>query len=250
MDCLMKTHSFLALIVALIASAQGASTFTSSSAPAAAYWSFQTDASDTTWQATISRQQGFLGNPSLTFSGTGALTTGTNNGATFQYDSKVYAGGGETRTAGWQHTGTNAWTNDKNFILTLNTTGYTDLNIRFDARTAANPTPHTQAPSSYTIHYSIDGGNNWTLASLPASWTANAAYQEVAVNFSSITDINNQADVRIRFTLDDGPATAPTVSTTRNVRVDNFLVTAVPEPSSLALALAGCLLGFRRHRGR
>lgn len=244
----MKPHPFLVLIVALTVSAHGASTFTSSSAPAAAYWSFQTDASDTAWQSTISRQQGFLGNPDLTFSGTGVLGTGTNNGATFQYDSKVYAGGGETRAAGWQHTGTNPWVNDKNFILTLNTTGYTDLNIRFDARTAANPTPHTQAPSSYTIHYSIDGGSNWVLATLPASWTANAAHQEVAVNFSSITDINNQADVRIRFTLDDGLDTAPTASATRNVRVDNLLVTAVPEPSALALSLVGVLFGFRRQR--
>jgi hypothetical protein len=245
----MKTHSFLSLFAALTVSAQGASTFTSSSVPAAAFWSFQSDTSNTTWQSDISRQQGFGGTPTLSFAGSALLTSGTNNGAAFQYDSHTYTGGGETRVAGWQHTGTDPWLNDKSFTLTLNTTGFHDLNIRFDARSAANPSPHTQAPSSYTIHYSIDGGTNWVLTNLPASWTANAAYHEVALDFSSFTDINDQDDVRIRFTLDDGPSSAPGASTTRNVRVDNFLVTAIPEPSAFALSIVGLLFGFRRQRG-
>lgn len=143
---------------------------------------------------------------------------------------------------------TAAWANDKFFTINLNTTGFYDLNLRFDARTAANPTPHEQAPSSYLVSYRI-GDGDWTDTLLPASWTANGSYHEVAVDFSDYTDINDQSSVDIRFTLADGPSSAPTENTTRNVRVDNLLITAVPEPSTAFLASAALLaLAIRRNR--
>lgn len=246
----MKISSILLPALVIAAPVQAASTLNSDTVAALAFWSFQTDASNTAYQSDISRQKGFSGTPSLVFTGTALqAASGTNNGAQFTFDDHNYAGGGETRAIAWQHTTTSAWVNDKSFTLTLNTTGFSDLNIRFDARTAANPTPHSQAPSSYTVFYSIDGGSNWVETTLPAAWTADAAYHEVSLDFSGYTDLNNQNDVRIRFNLDDGPASAPEVSTTRNVRVDNFLVTAVPEPSAVLLS-AFTVLGVTWRRRR
>ena len=245
----MKIYSILLPALVIAAPLQAASTLNSDTVAALAFWSFQTEASNTAYQSSISRQKGFSGTPSLVFTGTALQSaSGTNNGAQFTFDDHNYAGGGETRAIAWQHTATSAWVNDKSFTLTLNTTGFSDLNIRFDARTAANPSPHGQAPSSYTVLYSIDGGSSWIPTTLPATWAADASYHEVALDLSSITDLNNQSDVRIRFNLDDGPASAPDVSTTRNVRVDNFLVTAVPEPSAFILSALTALGATLRRR--
>ena len=75
-----------------------------------------------------------------------------------------------------------------------------------------------------------------------SSTTPNSAYS-YSSDLSAVTAINNQAIVQFRLTMATNADSTPpgTVATSGTSRVDNFTVNAVPEPSTVGLAIAGGL---------
>ena len=83
----------------------------------------------------------------------------------------------------------------------------------------------------------VEAGNNLALAAVPDVFT------RFTIDFSPIAAANNQSFFAVRF--DD-------IDENDDFRLDNVLVTgtpiAVPEPSSLALVISGCIATMLRRR--
>jgi len=240
--------------------------FCSHSAVSAAsvYWSFQntTDAlAGSGSKSGFTANDGFLGTPTVTQfkPATGpAASFGTGGASSYTYGGTEYRGSGSGAAPGFSmlwgtsegSTGTFALAGI-GFTVTLNTTGLSDLAMRFDVRSATGDPGKGVPPSRFSlIEYSYDGVA-WFDTGLAAGtgWQAKAGalFEEETVNFSSISQINNQANVQLRFTFQDG--STPSADVTQNIRIDNLLFTAVPEPTSVALLGLGALaLGARRRR--
>lgn len=254
-----RIFAFIAAGFAIAGSAQGASVF----------WAFQSDSSMNTSQTgpnyndlasipTITLQAGTDGASISPSTPTGNNGTGGANG--FSYNGVTYGGSGGSGTDGrslvWSVTGSATNTNSlvgSGFTVSgLNFTGLEDVNLSFDIRSA---TANTSSPAPTTfarIEYSIIGGtwvditSNVTVPTWPGGTAStNTGFVARSIDFSAITAIENQSNVSLRFVFSDGTVD-PIYN--QNIRVDNLLINAVPEPSSIGLALLGGLALFRRQR--
>jgi hypothetical protein len=168
----------------------------------------------------------------------------------------------------------NNWAPGDYYEFDVDTTGLTGIKLSFDQISSGT------GPSQFLLQYSSDGGfsfvtvGTYSISSVGAAssfWSNNptasqAAYNH-AFNLSAFTDLNNNPDAIFQL-VDNG--TTPfassitfTVSTTTGTftgtqgtgtggtdRVDNFLVTTVPEPAAVSLltVAAAALLGRRRSK--
>ena len=149
--------------------------------------------------------------------------------------------------------------NDAELFVEFSTTGFTNINVRFDVR--GNGDGANNEIISYDLKYangslediSFGGGTIKDFAGGVSNSLSNNQpllangddFITETIDLSAVTDINNQANVAIR--LDD-------FEQNNAMRIDNFLVTgvsAIPEPSGLgfvASAIGLCCLGRRTRR--
>ena len=121
---------------------------------------------------------------------------------------------------------------DAEWILTINTTGWTDISIRWDYRSEQTP--------SFDLHYRVGGATVWS--DVLADWpiTADDAWHSFSCDMSYLSAIEGQPIVEFR--VED-------MELAGNGRFifDNLELTGVPEPCSIALlALGGIGLMSKR----
>ena len=229
----------------LIAAAVSAG-FAVSSEAASVFWAFQSDSAMNTSQtgpnfndmATVPLIAMIAGSD-----GASTQYPGTGGANGFMYNGVTYGGSGGSGTDGrslqWAVTGGsgNSLIDSGFTVSNINLTNLQDLTMRFDIRSASGATTPLAPTTFKSIEYSIDGGGNWVnitgLLTVP-DWVGatSSPFSAENIDFSSIAAIENQSDVSLRFVFSDG-ATNPSVN--QNIRLDNLLFSAVPEPSAFAL---------------
>ena len=244
----MRLFSYLLAFPLLLPAAEAAT----------AYFAFQSGtASGSPYQGTVTSNVGFASNPTISKTN-GAASSVDGGGQTSFADpnnpSNVYEGNGSGVTTvnsyGW-----NVAANDLQsftgaaFTVTVNMTGLTDLNIAFGLRAAGDTDPGYVPLSFKAIEYSIGGSGTWTSVGVASpTWAVNSTYSGKSVDLSALNVIEGASDVQIRFSLADS-VVIPTGQTASSIRIDNLVLTAVPEPSMGLLALFPALaFGARRRR--
>jgi hypothetical protein len=133
-------------------------------------------------------------------------------------------------------------------VSTINQTG---IQISFDQASS------NFGPGTFGLFYSVNGGsytqigNNYTVkanASPNPTWTPSTYYNiyTFTPDLSSLgTALENATTLALRL-VDEGTVSAngSTVTTAGTDRVDNFTVTAVPEPVNVALGVFGGMMGL------
>ncbi|MGO9108298.1 MAG: hypothetical protein ACLP9L_03615 [Thermoguttaceae bacterium] len=157
----------------------------------------------------------------------------------------------------------NTWAQGDFYEFQVSTSGLQNIGIQFD-QTSSNT-----GPGLYQLQYSTDGvnfsnfGSQYTVlanASPNPVWnsTTSSSIYTFADNLSSVTALNNQANVYFR--LEDATSTVAAGSgsqlgTAGTDRIDNVIITAqpVPEPSGIvailglgAMCIPACVWQWRK----
>lgn len=90
--------------------------------------------------------------------------------------------------------------------------------------------------------YSTDGITFTNYTSAPITATRSTTFALATVDFTSITAINNVANVTLRYSLSGAS------SATGNNRIDNLQINAIPEPDAAALLGVLGMFGILRRR--
>jgi hypothetical protein len=160
------------------------------------------------------------------------------------------AGNGSTKSLS-----ANNWSVGDYYEFSVSTVGFDNITISYDQNGSAT------GPSTFQLAYSINGttfnnfGSTYVIPS-GVTWnggTANAlGNTSFSFDLSGISAIDNLST--LTFRIIDSSTTAingTTVGTGGTDRIDNFTVTSVPEPSSIALAAIGgvaCFFAIRRKK--
>lgn len=193
-------------------------------------------------------QWNFNSNPPDASNATGSTSPSTGTGT-------IFAAGGTTILFGSGNAGTGSSdptvTDDTGYQVTdfpssgadktagiefrVSTAGYTQIIVQWDQR-------HSNTSSANLIlQYSIDGGTNWVDSDTYAANAGDTWFNGRSKDFSAVTALNNNADVRFRIVslLSGGNYVASnpagTYATTGNWRFDMLTVsgTAISLPVSL-----------------
>jgi hypothetical protein len=122
---------------------------------------------------------------------------------------------------------------DAEWILTINTTGWADISIRWDYRSEQTP--------SFDLHYRVGGATVWS--DVLADWPiiADDAWHSFSCDMSYLSAIENQPIVEFR--VED-------MELAGNGRFifDNLELTGVPEPGTVLLFGLGGVALLRKRR--
>jgi hypothetical protein len=145
----------------------------------------------------------------------------------------------------------NTWAVGDYFQFQTSAASSSSLSVSWDQ------TGSSTGPKDFGLFYSTDGinftqfGSNYSIlvnAAPNSPWTGsgsrNSAYT-FSDDLSSITALNNSPAVYFRLTDESTIAlNGGTVATAGTDRVDNFTISAIPEPSTYALLAGFAVLGF------
>lgn len=142
----------------------------------------------------------------------------------------------------------NAWRQGDYYEFRVATLDWEDIVVTWDqARTSTGP-------SAFDFEYSVDGvaytvftsGYVVPLNEVPYAWgtAVRHAVYGFRADLSGLAEVEHAAELRLRLRQTEAGLAATGAS-----RVDNFLVTAIPEPSAALLGAAVGAVWLRRRRG-
>ncbi|HVU28609.1 MAG TPA: PEP-CTERM sorting domain-containing protein [Verrucomicrobiae bacterium] len=133
------------------------------------------------------------------------------------------------------------WSVGDYWSFTSSTLGFSGVTIAFDQ--AGSNT----GPANFGLSYSIDGGAFTQFATYSvvlSAWNTSSA-QPSSLVFAGGGAFDNANTITFELVdLDTTSINNGTVAAGGTDRVDNFTVVSVPEPSTIAVATLGSLLGF------
>lgn len=230
----MKIHNFL--LPAVVVTACGT---VSANAVVLSAWTFETNTpADVTNSATgpsVVAESGLFT--------TGFTAVGVHSSANTDWTTPAGNGSANSYSA-------NEWTVGSYFQFATASTGYEGITITFD-QTGSNT-----GPRDFKLQYSTDGsaftdftGGAYTV--INGGWSSGTPVNTTSFSFdlSAITALNN--DASIWFRLVDTSTVAVNggaVATTGTGRIDNVVISGVPEPSGAAIIGSIGVLGLLRRR--
>ncbi len=123
------------------------------------------------------------------------------------------------------------------WIVTLNTTGWTDISLRFDYKAWSSKT------NSFDIDYRLNDTDAWTNILNNTPIVGDSTFHSFAYSLASLDAIENQPVVELRFNDFDNHGSG-------KLAFDNFELTGtqIPEPATIALFGLGITAIIRRRR--
>ena len=193
-----------------------------------AYFAFQNTSSDigddSAEYSTDLSLSTFPGTPAFSAGGT-KLANFKNFGSDFTaFDASVWTPG---RCVAWNVTGDPS--NNNSWQVTLNTNGVTALAAEFKYRLNGVESAGSPVTSLAAFEYQIGGGSFQAVPGASLVLANNSNYNNTwTVDLSSLTAIENQSSVTLRWSLPDLDAVSGT-----QVRMDDLQITGVHAPNSL-----------------
>lgn len=144
----------------------------------------------------------------------------------------------------------NEWTVGSYFQFATASTGYEGITITFD-QTGSNT-----GPRDFKLQYSTDGSvftdvSGGAYAVINGGWSSTTPVNTTSFSFdlSAITALNNDASIWFRMVSTSTVAVnGGAVATTGTGRIDNVVISGVPEPSGAAILGSIGVLGLLRRR--
>lgn len=184
------------------------------------------------------------------------LGSGSGSASIFHAGASTYSNPvGNGSAESWS---SNNWQIGDYYQFSFSTLGASNIVVSFDQTSSGT------GPRDFSISYSTDGSSYTLLSSYtvqvngaPNTAWSSASYNGVyslSFDLSAVSTLNNLATAYVRLT--DTSATSAsggTVASGGTNRIDNVLIatSAVPEPGSLAMLLAGAaVVGFVARRQR
>lgn len=148
---------------------------------------------------------------------------------------------------GWHNAGQAvAWddvsgtASDAEWVMTINTTGWQDMTIRWDYLSDA--TGGNQGPTTFDFAYRVGLTGSWVRELNNEAITRDDNWHEFSYDLSAISAIEGQSYVQFRvYDLDRNDLNG-------DYKFDNLEMTGVPEPCSIALLGIGVLMALTRKR--
>jgi hypothetical protein len=194
-----------------------------------AIWDFGPDANHFTTAPTA---ENVNGTPTLVLSGGTLDPTGKNGVAYTDAAGVLHAAG---QTGGWDEIKISG--NNAKWIVTLDTTGWTDIALRFDYKAWKATT------NSFDIDYRLNDTDAWTNILNNTPIVGDSTFHSFAYSLAGISSINNQSVVELRFNDFDNKGSG-------KLAFDNFELTGtlIPEPATIGLFGLGVTAIIRRRR--
>jgi hypothetical protein len=172
--------------------------------------------------------------PALVLLGSGVDTNGKDGIAYVDSGGINHIAG---QAAAWDDINKSGTENDAALIITLNTSGFTGLAIRWDYK--------SEFAVSYDFAYRTVVNGAWTQIAdnqaITPGWSDGKWYS-VVIDMSGYSALNNQPYLQLRLDdLVEGPGND-------RFAIDNIEITGIPEPCSLILLGLGGLVIRKRYR--
>lgn len=170
--------------------------------------------------------------PTLYLHGSGLDIDGKNGIAYLDADGINHIAG---QAGGWDDINKSGTENDAALFITIDTSGFSNLSIRWDYK--------SELAVSFDFSYRTSADGSWVKIinnqPITPGWAANQWYS-VEIDMSGYTEMNNQSYLQLRLDdLVEGPGND-------KFAIDNIEITGIPEPGTLLLlGLGGWLIRKR-----